>query len=924
MLPTVMFFGSGAIADQIRSHLQDLAAMSLIRSFTWVDPRLGADRPAVRVCRPDGELLSVCTLDEALRDLDGNILLVALDPMSRDSATEFDMSAVQRWTSAIDARVPGTNPRVRVLLPRLPLDTLVPAPEMGWSTVAIAPEDSDAPTSSVTPVNRADDPHAVAELAASTLATLTGLWRSAERAPLLDDHGRAVSTGDGYTFRLVRAYHRTVDASEIESQVREQVFDVTGQLPLPMVEDGRQAVRMPDPATTSGQAADALINRYRDSLLTPPRDLQTVETLRPSAWAALKKFLGEFFRASIGTPQDWKDAQGHAINAAIAKAVQNTLYGQGASVDIVCGTYRGRFNDPGLFELTSATADLKRDARTRGLNIEDPPSLPDLWNGYRRVALMLVDGTNYLGEGFDAPRDNQHNPAIVEQGWMSVPDPAERFEGYHPQLSDILGLRPEDAVISPYDSHHARVYSEGLDFAVTQTSDRNVLALRDRFREWTGRMSTSFAWQAGERLMFMLGQAQKNAQKWRDVHQGISTSLRSYEGRDYDSENRRLTRVLRLLTGLWVLIMILIGYLTLSHYQPKYRLLDWMSGIDWRWALLSVFLTTVAVMGTQMFIFARARRGVLEDLNQMRLLVANEEISRLNSNAALNDVERLAQSYHQFLSWSTLLGKAIAQPLGRVDQDHGTVTIPTSGLPRTTRLGRAVLPTEELQRMVSDLRRAVFPRDWADRALTQLVDDAARELQHVDGTRITSVNELHGQAGAGSRSALDKLSSLVGSGAADDRDHSDQAWTEAISSHGTASRFDQRDIAIEMYRDGERVTVSRDAFRADLTDPAGAVPRFSNRSLNYEGVNAGATAVDPAISSVLNSPADARAAGTLTSSVSVIQFGNFTRLENLADKQDSAPESGASPTWEEPTFSGPQTTPGPQADTPTPDWDSLI
>src|SRR5699024_9621257 len=99
-------------------------------------------------------------------------------------------------------------------------------------------------------------------------------------------------------------------------------------------------------------------------------------------------------------------------------------------------------------------------------------------------------------------------------------------------------------------------------------------------------------------------------------------------------------------------------------------------------------------------------------------------------------------------SWSTLLGKAIAQPLGRVDQDHGTVTIPTSGLPRTTRLGRAVLPTEELQRMVSDLRRAVFPRDWADRALTQLVDDAARELQHVDGTRITSVNELHGQAGA--------------------------------------------------------------------------------------------------------------------------------------------------------------------------------
>lgn len=914
MLHTVMFFGSGAITDQVRAHLQDLAAMSLIRSFAWVDPRLDTDQPAVRLCRPDGELLSVATLDEVLRDIDGQVLLVALDPLE-----DFDMSAVQRWTGAIDARVPGTNPRVRVLLPRLPLDTLIPAPEMGWATVAIAPEDSDSPTSSVTPLNRSDDPQAVAQLAASTLATLTGLWRSAERAPLLDDQGRAVSTGDEYTFRLVRAYHRTVDASEIEAEIREQVFDVTEQLPLPMVEDGRQAVRMPNPQATSGQLADALLNRYRDSLITPARPLQTLETIKPSAWAALKKFLGEFFRASIGTPKDWKDAQGHAINSAIGKAVQNTLYGQGTAVDIVCGTYQGRFTDPGLFELTEATANLKDSARSRGLRIEDPPSLPDLWNGYRRVSLMLVDGTNYLGDDFDAPRDNQHNPAIVEQGWMSVPDPADTFEGYHPQLTDILGLQPENAVISPYDSHHARLYKEGLDFAVTQTSDRNVLALSDRFNEWVSRVSTSFAWQTGERLTWMLKQAQDNARHWRDTHKHTSESLQGYEGRDYDSENRRLTRTLRLFTILWAVLMLLIGYLALAYYQPKYRFTDWLSGIDWKWTLLLGFLTTVIIMGIQMLIFARARRGVLQDMEQMRLLVANEEISRHNSNSALNDVERLARSYHQFLSWSKLLGRAISQPLGRVDHDHGTVTIPSSGLPRTTRLGRAVLPAEEQQRMVNDLRRAAFPRDWADRALTQLVDDAASELQHVDGTRIASVNELHGQAGTGSRSPLDKLSTLVADGGADDRSHADRVWAKAISGHGIASRFDQRDAAIELYRDGQRVSVSREDFRADLRDTDHGSHHFSNRSLNNEGVNAGATSVDPAISGTFTAPADAQTAGTLTSSVSVVQFGNFTRLENLADQQAATPEY---PTWQEPAAPGTPPTQG-NSNT-TPDWDSLI
>ena len=64
---------------------------------------------------------------------------------------------------------------------------------------------------------------------------------------------------------------------------------------------------------------------------------------------------------------------------------------------------------------------------------------------------------------------------------------------------------------------------------------------------------------------------------------------------------------------------------------------------------------------------------------------------------------------------------------------------------------------------------------------------------------------------------------------------------------------------------------------------------------------------------------DAQTAGTLTSSVSVVQFGNFTRLENLADQQAATPEY---PTWQEPAAPGTPPTQG-NSNT-TPDWDSLI
>ncbi|MGO2883645.1 MAG: hypothetical protein ACTIC4_13670, partial [Corynebacterium variabile] len=150
--PDVVFFGHGIVADQIRRNLTDLAALGLVDPFTWVDPRLPEAGETVRRISADGAELT--GIDWVLRTVHGPLLLIALDV--EDDVTEgLDMPAVDRWTSNIETRLSAASSpaRVRVLLPRLPRGGRVPPANHSWpTTVAIAPEDSEAPDSPLSPV----------------------------------------------------------------------------------------------------------------------------------------------------------------------------------------------------------------------------------------------------------------------------------------------------------------------------------------------------------------------------------------------------------------------------------------------------------------------------------------------------------------------------------------------------------------------------------------------------------------------------------------------------------------------------------------------------------------------------------------------------------------------------------------------------
>ncbi|WP_080793008.1 hypothetical protein [Corynebacterium pacaense] len=926
-LPHVIFLGHGSIAEQIRGNLLDLAAMGLIDAFTWIDPRCETSRKVVRVATPASgaepeSVEAVVTLDDALQRFRGGALLIALD--ADEDGHTLDLEGLRRWTGEIDHRLNAATvtPRVRVLIPRLPLDPVEPAHEMGWSTLAIAPTDSESasPDSRTTPVLRAGDPVDIARLAAPTLASLSGLWSGSRECALIGASGEAISTGDQYTFRYVRAFHRNIDASEVEAVVRERSFDVGSQLPLPKVEDGRIAVRIHNADDINHRMAEQLIDIYRSSLIVEKQPRKTPHTTKTNAWAAIRSFLSDYFRFAIGTPRDWQNELRGNIDRAVSRSVQKQLYGDSHAVDVICGTYGGRISGNPLDSLSEASTELTRGARDRGMSVEDPPSLPELWRGYSQVAQTLVDGTNRHVAGLEPPRDNQHNPAILEQGWMSVPDVADSFNGYHPLLADIVGISEHDAIIHPFDPHRATWYKSQIDFAVTQTPDQSLHALREEFLGWATRYSASFGWKTGQQLAHMISTSQESARTSREEHMELKARLDNYRARDYDGENRKLTRTLRALSLVWLALMLILIYLCIGHYQPDVRIIEQLSGPDWRWYLLIGAVSTAAVMGIQMKILASARRGILAEVQEADLLIANEQIARHNRDAALSDVGRAASAYRQFLSWSVLLGRAIADPLG--DQSGTAVSrvLPDNGLPNSTQLGRAVLSEDEITDVVNEMRQIVFPRDWAGKAMVSLIDDAEHSLRRSTGSTVSNLNDLYGQAGSGSGSTLDSLAGTVATAGFAGADRSAEAWSEALVHPGVTRELSRRLSTVEIVRGGELIRIPKEDFLNPLSRTPRSDARFSSDSINAEGVNSGALVVDDTIGRTITTPTDTPQ-GSLTRSVTVVQYG---KLGNLRDLRGTPPAPAPN---EPPTFGNPFDTQATEAEGPTfppSTWDKLI
>ena len=128
----VIILGHGSVFEEIRSHVADLVAMNQVRRSFWIDTATGLSDAAVRVLEYRGSgSQAFINLDQALREITGVKLVIALDTLDDISDRQFD--ALDTWTYAIETRVSGRVSKVRLLVPRLP------CPPPRWTGIGGAP-----------------------------------------------------------------------------------------------------------------------------------------------------------------------------------------------------------------------------------------------------------------------------------------------------------------------------------------------------------------------------------------------------------------------------------------------------------------------------------------------------------------------------------------------------------------------------------------------------------------------------------------------------------------------------------------------------------------------------------------------------------------------------------------------------------------
>lgn len=879
MNDVIVLIGHGPGPNAIRSNLIDLATLGLVGEFVWVDS--AADDGVVDVVSPNGdEGASVVPMRvaDAVRSVgSGRVVLVVLDEPGADGPT-LDVAAVSRWTNAIDGVLASSSERIHLVLPRLPLPAAAPAQMVGWSTFALAPEDSDAPGAAVDPQYRADGPDALARYAAPAVAGLTGLWAGSTTVPLLDGHAGRVHHHDSGMLRLVRVHHRRIDTTAMETGIRERTLDVANQVPQPLLSDGRRVAIAENDGEITGKMALGFGAAAREHLLTEFQPLKSLETVTTSAWESLKRFFAFFFKSVFGTPSEWMAEGSATMRRGFARMVQDTLYGQGSAIEVVCGNHSGSRVVQSVEDVGAASTMLRQELERRDsqIRIGAPPSAAMMWRAYTDSCLTLVDGGMRQQGGLAAPQDHSGNPVVVRQPRLSAPDSSDRFEGAHPTLTSMLGDSLAETTIEPYDPHGAMAYANALNYVADKTTDRSVTNLRSKFEDWRARHSTSFAWRVGEQLFGFMDESRERAVRCDSDLRRIQEELAAL-GPDDGSAARRMARNLRILWAVWAVVSLIIAYFVTAEYVPKVRFGSLDGGMPWNYGLFAFLAVTAVILVIAWFVFAKGNRGIYERIARRNLLIENERVAATNFGRAIGDVERCARAYAQHQSWSAIVGRAVNRPFGSDTGGRAPLRIPSSGLPRATVIAEARIDERGAIQAVNDLRNRVFPPSWAEDSFEGLVESAGAEVQ-ARGVLLPADLQLHGAMGRGSGSPLDRIAQVAVDDSLDRSGAADEAWAEALQSLTASGRAGALMGTLRVRENGVDKEIPGHRFFGDVDgQPATG---FSSASMSALGNNRGGTEIDAAVSSIHREPApDSGAATTLSTSVTVIQVGRSARGE---------------------------------------------
>lgn len=888
----VFLLGNGPGANAIRSALVDLTALGLVPELLWINPDKTGDSVEFYEHNANvGLVEGARKISDVVRDCK-RVLLVAIDDIE-DEGSFLNEKGINRWADLIHASNLDVK-RLHLILSRLPLIARPVEPIVGWTRLVLAAEDSDSPSAPQTAQNRADGPAELARYAAPAIAGLTGLWEGMNEVPVLEDMASgALATESGRGARLVRVYHRRIDATEIESLVRAGALNVRDSIPQPTSSRGTPVTV----AVDSNEVVTGITKRFsaasESALFEPYEPPAQLESVQVSAWETFKAFLSFFFRAVIGTPTDWGNAMKSSGQSAFASATQKMLYGTDSQIEVVCGNHSGKQRSFTVAQMNAASAKLREQLESDNsseFRVGPPAQLTQMWRTYQECALTLVDAEQRKNSKRFAPVGwDDLNPTVLSNTRYSIVDSSESFDGAHSVLDAQFGRNLPNTKVAPFDPFSAEIYQHHVDFAAKQSTDRGLAQKRDDFHRWKQNNSRSFGWSVGVELMRFIGKANEDVKRFRGEFEDIQRRLRSLGG-DEASVDMRLLRAMRVITWGWLFFVITMIYLVVVGFQPNWKIHGNMVELHWSWGLGSALVATVVALVSEWLIYARARRGLYERNQQRQLLRKQEAIVSRNLARAIATVERTTNAYSQHQAWSRVLGRAINFPYGMEADQSVPVSIPEGGLSRATVIGRAKATDAAMSRSMQTLRNKLYQIGWAEQALNRLIDDSNAEMSATVETRY-DLDEYAGMPGLGSGSPLDKLVNTAQRPDLPRQVSASTAWNECLSENQSIGANRELTSRMEIWEESGSREVETSAVLAEFGD-GGAFnssrASFATGSVNYSAVNDGATEIDAELSRIVDSQAIApaeNAASGFSRTLTLIQYGRLTNLDALLSIQ---------------------------------------
>lgn len=672
----------------ILSVLSDWSCSGLLGPMIWADevPENSSSRFGSLVLA-DGEFAAVNLATELVQQRPELVRVVILVPGAPGSSRLSD--AQQSAIVEAVGRAAGSSPSVvRAILAVGALDLGVDeVNRRGAHNVVVAAEESPEPGGAA-PIPAEADLATLAAHWAAAVATLGGIWRSMDAAPL--DQEPISPSGWPMMFRT---HVRSLIGERAEAAIRGETLATARKNPLPTTQDGSEYIE--DVAQATKDFSRALFRQHKDLLTSARVKVQVEDVKKIKLLEALKLFFS--FLVSAFNPIAWVRAKLAAAVDTAGTRITQALFGTDSHYRIVLG---GSLDErlAALESLDNGLAKLKPKVHEPG------GTFAPLWKDFIAGAFTLIDG----GERGGALTPIRVGSAVGVLRTAALSAPAVDADFI---VDPSVGVPARLASIEAFDYLGFTELVALLGARAAESGGHVAAGELDRLQAWRREHGPAYTVQVGTLL------GQKIDQLGEEIN-GYLDEL-APEPEDLQRIARLQKRVAHHLLAIAVLAVIALvaTFVALAMQMIALTL-----------ALIVAPVVALFWLIGSLVAFVKGQKALFAELHRRKTLVTRTEALEQNLRAASRDLRLCVDAYRQFLRWSDVAAAVLAEPFGRVSEDTDRQRQHMVGLPANVKVAEFDLPPDAVLHAAARLRRFFFRPSWLTAIWESVLADVGRRL----------------------------------------------------------------------------------------------------------------------------------------------------------------------------------------------------